>query len=154
MLGIEEIHVQQGVLVVERDLARQHLADEFEPIARPETGIAAILDPKRTPVQIDPWPRRAHLLGLPLIYIVRPESRAVLDSIELGPTLSTAVAAGRAVVALRVDGDTSRAAELPWSLLNVLRVHVLPHHLTETRTHVREVGESAGLAQRIVSQSA
>ncbi len=103
----------------------------FEADQHSDEAAAAILDPQRTRLPIDPWPLRAHLLGLPLIYVVRPESRAVLESIELGPALTTAVAAGRALVALREHGDPGPAAELPWSLPDVLRVHVLPHHLTE-----------------------
>ncbi len=55
----------------------------------------------------------------------------MLDSVEFGPALTVAVAAGRALVALRDRDDSGPAAELPWSLLDVLRVHVLPHHLTE-----------------------
>lgn len=96
-----------------------------------DEAAADLLDPEATGLPIDPWPLRAHLLALPLIYVTRPESRSVLDSIEFGPSLNCAVAAGRALVALREDDDVDPAASLPWSWVDVLRVHVLPHHLTE-----------------------
>ncbi len=96
-----------------------------------DEAAAEILDPANSGLAIGTWPLRAHLLGLPLIYLVRPESRSTLESIRFGPALTVAVAAGQAIVALRERDDPRPAAALPWSMLDVLRVHVLPHHLTE-----------------------
>ncbi len=90
-----------------------------------------LLDPEVCGFGIDAWPQRPQLLALALIYVTRPETRSTLDACDFGPSLRVAVAAGRALVALRDDGDPTLAARLPWSLRNLLRVHVLPHHLTE-----------------------
>ncbi len=54
----------------------------------------------------------------------------MLDRMQFGPCLNTAVAAGRALVALR-HGDPTPAGALPWHRVTVLRAHVLPHHLVE-----------------------
>lgn len=81
-------------------------------------------------MDVDRWPKRAHLLALPLVYATCPEARPTLDRIEMGPALTTAVRAGQAIVAHR-DGHTGPARDLPWTQLTLLRVHVLPHHLTE-----------------------
>ena len=103
----------------------------FEADQNTDEAAGAHLDPANTGVVLDPCPHRAHLLALPLIYTVRPETRPILEATRFGPSLTTAVAAGRALVALRDEGDIGPAAALPWSLSDLLRVHVLPHHLTE-----------------------
>lgn len=77
------------------------------------------------------WPSRAQLGSMPLLYLARPELRATFNSSNLGPNLCAAVAAGRALVAIREDGDVDHAADLPWGRTNLLRAHVLPHHLVE-----------------------
>lgn len=77
------------------------------------------------------WPSRAQLGSLPLVYLARTELRAMLDSISVGPAIAASIAAGRALVALRDHNDTSGAAGLPWSRVNLLRAHVLPPHLVE-----------------------
>lgn len=99
--------------------------------AESDEAAAALLDPDVCGLGIEAWPHRPHLLALPLIYVTRPETRATLDRCDFGPSLRTAVAAGRALVALRERGDTTLAAELPWTQRNLLRVHLLPHHLVE-----------------------
>ena len=75
--------------------------------------------------------RLTTLLALSLIYLVRPESRPTLDRASFGPSLTTAVQAGQALVELRESGSVSAANRLPWNRENVLRVHLLPPHLTE-----------------------
>ncbi len=99
-------------------------------VAEGDDAAAAILDPAHTGLPITVWPLRGHLLALPLIYVTRPETRDVLDACAFGHSMSAAVAAGRALVAAR-DGDVEPAARLPWGEANLLRVHVLPHHLAE-----------------------
>lgn len=77
------------------------------------------------------WPSRAQLGSLPLVYLARPDLRDMLDHISVGPAIAAAIAAGRSLVALRNDNDTSGAANLPWRRVNLLRAHVLPPHLVE-----------------------
>ncbi len=81
--------------------------------------------------EIRHWPRRPHLLALPFLYLVRPDSRETLDAMRTGPAISQALDAGRALVALRERGDPGPACALAWSEPKVLRNHVLPHHFTE-----------------------
>ncbi|MFK7919242.1 MAG: BTAD domain-containing putative transcriptional regulator [Ilumatobacter sp.] len=102
---------------------------------------AALLDPEVTGLGVGAWPQRPHLLAVPLIYVTRPESRATFDRCAFGPSLRVAVAAGQALVALREQNDTSQAAALPWTRRDLLRVHVLPHHLTELAcaAHIEDV---------------
>lgn len=95
-----------------------------------DEAAAELLSDEATGAAFGSWPHRGHLIAIPLLYLCRPDTRPVLDRIELGPSLTTAVAAGQALVALRA-GDPAPAAELPWTQLTILRVHVLPHHLTE-----------------------
>jgi DNA-binding SARP family transcriptional activator len=100
-----------------------------------DEAAAALLDPKVTGLGMPGWPLRPQLLALPLIYLTRPETRAVLDGCDFGPAITAAVAAGRALVALREGNDIDLAERLAkrlqWSHPNLLRVHVLPHHLAE-----------------------
>ncbi len=89
-----------------------------------------ILDEIEEPVGLF-WPTRGQLFSLPLVYLCRPNFRDVLDSCEFGPSLMTAMQAGRALVQLREHGDATPAAGLPWTQLNLLRAHLLPTHLIE-----------------------
>lgn len=82
-------------------------------------------------VPISAWPPRPYLSALTSVYVLAPSSRPTLDRIRLGPALSTAVAAGRALVALRDHRDATASAGLPWLNPLVLRAHVVPSHLTE-----------------------
>jgi LuxR family transcriptional regulator, maltose regulon positive regulatory protein len=77
------------------------------------------------------WPSRGQLMSVPLVYINDPGARKMLQRCSLGPSLTTAVQAGAAVVALRERNDPQPASELPWSQPILLRVHVLPPHLVE-----------------------
>ncbi len=108
-----------------------------------ETSAADVLRSSSTHLPLQQWPERAHLLGLPLVYLVLPESRAVLDRIALGSSLAVAVRAGQALVALRGAGSVVEAAELPWSNPDLLRVHVLPIHLAE----LSAAAASSGVAE-------
>lgn len=107
-----------------------------------EDAAACALDPAVTGVGFGQWPARPHLLSLATIYLLRPETREVLDRCDLGPALSTAVDAGRALVALR-DGSVDEAVALPWDHPELLRVHVLPPLLTELAVAASAHGVSA-----------
>ncbi|BAN00702.1 BTAD domain-containing putative transcriptional regulator [Ilumatobacter coccineus] len=108
------------------DIAAASVAAVVESDERAAEMLAASVATTRSPV----WPSRAQLLALPLAYALQPGFRPTLDRMRVGRSLTIALDAGRALVALR-DGDATLAARLPWSKMNVLRVHVLPHHLVE-----------------------
>ena len=55
----------------------------------------------------------------------------MLEACWFGPSLDTAVAAGKALVQLRETESTKASVDLPWHEPLVLRAHVLPHHLCE-----------------------
>ncbi|MEM8619793.1 MAG: BTAD domain-containing putative transcriptional regulator [Actinomycetota bacterium] len=105
---------------------------------------AQILAPEQTGLAITVWPLRGHLLALPLIYVTRPETRDVLNRCAFGHSLNTAVSAGRALVAAR-DGEVEPAGRLPWGEPNLLRVHVLPHHLAELGCAALAAGNSSAM---------
>ena len=77
------------------------------------------------------WPSRAQLPALALVYLCRPELRPMLDACDLGPSVATGRAAGRALVKLRERGDVAPAAALPWQRHDLLRANVLTPHLAE-----------------------
>lgn len=111
-----------------------------------DEAAALLLAPEVAALPIVAWTHRAHLLALPLLYVVRPETRPTLDRNAFGPSLSTAVSAGQALVALRELNDSGPASRLPWTQTNLLRVHVLPHHLTELAC----AAQAAGVADAAV----
>jgi len=112
-------------------------------VSEGDEAASALLDPSVTDASLSGPPQRAHLLALPLIYITRPDSRATLDAASFGPSLTTAVNAGRSLVELRETGSTEAAARLPWSRTNLLRVHVLPPHLTELACAAADAGNES-----------
>lgn len=100
-----------------------------------DAAAAAILEERRPhPNHTDThtkWPSRAHLASLALVYVCQPSLRPMLDQANLGGPATTAVSAGRAVIALREQNDPLPAAALPWHQTNLLRANVLPTHLAE-----------------------
>lgn len=100
--------------------------------------LAASVSAERTAA----WPARAQLLALPLVYALQPRLRPMIDQMKVGPALTIAIDAGRALVALR-DHDLTPAAQLPWSQIHILRVHVLPHHLVELACAADHLGVAA-----------
>lgn len=105
-----------------------------------DAAAAELLEPVGRSLARIGTPGRAQLLALPLIYVSLPASRPILDGMSFGPALSTAVAAGQALVELRETGSTAAAARLPWTLTDVLRVHVLPPHLVELACAAADAG--------------
>ncbi len=77
------------------------------------------------------WPARGYLHGLAALRALIPETGPILDSCTLGPALRTAVEAGAAIEALRMNADPGPARALPWHEPNLLRAHVPPPLLTE-----------------------
>ncbi len=96
-----------------------------------DAGAAAMLDPAATGVAFGKWPARPLLLGLPLVYLSGWDSREPMDQCAFGPALRIAADAGRALVELRERGSAVAASQLGWHEENILRAHVLPHHLAE-----------------------
>jgi DNA-binding SARP family transcriptional activator len=89
------------------------------------------------------WPSRAHLAALTMVYVCQPSLRPMLDRVDLGSAGSAAVAAGRAVIALREHDDAAPAADLPWHQVDLLRANVLPTHLAELACAAMSVGSEA-----------
>jgi DNA-binding SARP family transcriptional activator len=106
-----------------------------------EQAAAERLDGLVAEVPIGRWPARGYLNALAAVYVLVPRSRDTLDQVRLGPAMTTAVAAGRALVALRDDGDPGPAATLPWDDEVTLRAHVLPGHLAELATAAAAAGD-------------
>lgn len=81
-------------------------------------------------VPLEPWPCWAYMGSLCAMRALLPDT-AWLDDVGFGPAIRTAVAAGRAVGALRNQLDAGPAATLPWRSVELLRVHVPPSMLCE-----------------------
>lgn len=115
-----------------------------------DAEVVGLFDPVRCGIETANWPSRPHLLVVPLLYLSRPDMRPMFDRGDFGSVISVAVKAGRALVALH-DASTqaeqraafSSAAALPWNRPNLLRAHVLPHHLTMLALAAIEGGSSA-----------
>ncbi len=83
-----------------------------------------------TDVPVAPWPAWAYMGAITTVRALVPDTEW-LDDIDFGPSITTAVAAGRAIVELRADADATGAAALPWRSVELLRVHVPPSLLCE-----------------------
>lgn len=81
-------------------------------------------------VSLAPWPAWAYLGALAPIRALVPDA-SWLDDLELGPSMASAVAAGRAVADLRSGKGRDAAQDLPWAEPSLLRVHVPPPLLCE-----------------------
>lgn len=110
-----------------------------------EAAAVAFLDEALAAVPLAPWPARPYLYVLGLLRALRPETAAVLDVVDLGPALTAAVAAGRAVAALRA-GDPGPARALPWTTSTPLRVHLPPPLLAEVALAAADAGDAAARA--------
>jgi two-component SAPR family response regulator len=82
-------------------------------------------------VPLGRWPTRPYLFVLASLRALVPETFDALDAIEVGPALTTALDAGRALAELRATGDITLAAALPWHDQTQLRCQVPPPLLTE-----------------------
>ena len=117
------------------ELVERHLVVAQASVAAVDLGDAAAAD-ILAPIEVDArWPTRPYLLAIPLFYLVRPDTRAMFDRCELGWSLTAAVSAGQVLAGIREGGDArtvaADAARLPWSHVELMRVHLLPHHLAE-----------------------
>ncbi len=111
-----------------------------------ETAVAtfsALLDD----IPIGSWPERPYLYALATIRGLVPGAES-LDHCDFGPSLTVAVEAGAALVALRA-GDRTPAKELPWTSAALLKVHVPPPLLTELALGA---GTTPGAAEVLDSQ--
>jgi DNA-binding SARP family transcriptional activator len=81
-------------------------------------------------VPLGGWPAWAYLSSLAALRVLAPEATQ-LDDLPLGPSLTVAVDAGRALVALRETGAIEPALGLPWGNTDLLRVQVPPPFLVE-----------------------
>jgi DNA-binding SARP family transcriptional activator len=91
---------------------------------------AAYIEEAFSDLPPEPFPDRAHLYVLPLLYVVDPTRREFLESLDVGPAHTAAIAAGRALVSLRA-GDGAATERLVWDRPNLLRAHVQVPHLME-----------------------
>jgi LuxR family maltose regulon positive regulatory protein len=96
-----------------------------------ERRAATLLADALYDVPIDVLPARSYLNVLPLLHLLVPETRPVIDTANLGPALTEVQAMARALTAVRDDGDVGPATALPWWGVNLLRAHVAPPHLAE-----------------------
>ena len=114
--GANFLRVAEASLAVARH-------DEPRAVGRLEEALAD--------VPMDVLPARSYLNSLPLLHLLIPETRPLIDGASLGPALTTVQEVARALTALREEGDLAGAAALPWRRPNLLRVHVAPPHLAE-----------------------
>lgn len=88
------------------------------------------------------WPPRPYIYSLPLLYVLVPRVRPVIDRCSFGAALSVAVDAARALVGLRERGELAPCAALPWERASLLRAHLLPPHLTELAIAAGATGDA------------
>ena len=96
-----------------------------------ERRAVGLLEEALAEVPMEVLPARSYLNSLPLLHLLIPEVRPMIDRANLGPALTTVQAMARALTALREDGDPTGAVALPWRRPTLLRVHVAPPHLAE-----------------------
>ncbi len=106
------------------------------------------------PVQLSP--KRPHLMCLPLLYSLAPQTRETLERWPFGRPLSIAIQAGQALVAVRETQDTGPACDLPWNEESILRAHVLAPQLCELAATAASqgVGEAKDLMDRLPNRRA
>jgi len=116
--------------------------------ARGEADAVPLLEAALARRPIGAWPAEPYLFALPTVYALVPATRPALDACRFGPALTAALDAGKALVALRHDGDARPAAALAWDRPDLLRVHVMPPHLAELAAAATAVGN--GDAGRLI----
>ncbi len=124
-----------------------HVADAVAALTLDgEASFAARFAEAEAVVTLAPFPAWAHLGALAPIRALVPGTEW-LDDLDLGPSLLLAVEAGRAVADLRAGAGAARAAALPWTEIDLLRVHVPPPLLYELALAVGGRDASAVLAR-------
>ena len=96
-----------------------------------ERRAVGLLDEALAEVPMEVLPARSYLNSLPLLHLLIPEVRPMIDRANLGPALTTVQEMARALTAQREEGDLTGAVALPWRRPTLLRVHVAPPHLAE-----------------------
>lgn len=111
-------------MVVPRAQLFARVADALVALVNEGDGAAAQrFEDMLADVPLGSWPAWAYLGALAPIRALVPDTER-LDDIDLGPSLRTAVAAGRAITDLRSGRGAGRAVALPWGSIDLLRVHV------------------------------
>jgi DNA-binding SARP family transcriptional activator len=118
-----------------------------------EAGFVAVVDELEQLQPVLPFPAWPYMSILTALRALVPGCEA-LDDADLGPSMATAVAAGAAIRRLRDDADPTAAAALPWSQLDLLRVHVPPPMLTELAVAVAGSAPAARSALDVVPGAA
>ncbi len=109
-----------------------------------EAAAARRLEVLLDEVPLTPRPDRAYLRVLPMLYLLTPEARPVLDEADLGPLWSVGRRVAHALVATRA-GDIGPATDLDWSRPEEIQALTLPVHVVELATAAVAGGnESAG----------
>ncbi|MCP3936697.1 MAG: AAA family ATPase [Actinomycetia bacterium] len=121
------------VLPVQPAAFAQAAAANAALILEGEDAARAAIDAAIDLAAVGEWPVSRYHIVLPMLYLLRPDARPVLDRCRehLGASLSLAIEAGVALVAARESGEFKAAADLRWSDENVLRTHVPPPLLVE-----------------------
>lgn len=119
-----------------------HLASAALATLESDEKATALLQEAFINLAPEPFPDRAYLYALPLIYILEPTRREFLDSLDLGPSHTTALAAAQALVAVR-DGRGDEATTVAWGQPNLLRAHLQPPHLLELAVAASQRGVDA-----------
>ncbi len=96
-----------------------------------EQRAVGLLEEALAEVPMEVLPARSYLNSLPLLHLLVPEVRPMIDRANLGPALTTVQEMARALTAQREEGDLTAAVALPWRRPALLRVHVAPPHLAE-----------------------
>lgn len=109
-----------------------HMSEMVLTLARGDEDKAAeILRKQLDVVSLATWPPRPYHHVLSPLYVLLPEARELLDSIELGPGLSEVISASRALVHYRETSDPSGLESIDWRRLGTLRANIALPHLLE-----------------------
>lgn len=123
--------LDQARRLLQRPASFAHVADALVALATEgDEAAAARFEALFREMPLAPWPPWSCLGALCAVRALVADTDW-LDELEMGISMRTATAAGKAIVALRRDDDTSGAARLPWVSTELLRVHVPPSMLCE-----------------------
>jgi DNA-binding SARP family transcriptional activator len=97
----------------------------------------------------DGLPSHLYNLTAALSYLLVPRTREAWEATHTAPDLDVRTEVGRALVALREEGDVAPAAALPWHEVHRLRPWALEPHLVELGVAAVAGGERNGLSALI-----
>ncbi len=96
-----------------------------------EDGATQILRELLERVPLGCWPPRPYLHFLSPLYVLVPETRELLDSLQVGPAISEVIAASRALVGYRETGERANLETIDWRRFGSLRANMAFPHLVE-----------------------